>query len=251
MAGLPQNGMRCTEFEALLTEAIDGVLPQNTRPRFEAHREACSACQSMYAEADAGRHWLLSLEDVPPPAGMVERILVATTGVSERADAGVSIWESVRAWITGPARGTLSLLLQPRVAMSFAMAFFSFSMVLNVLGIQIRDVRNVDLRPQNLVRIYHQTAGQVVRYYENIRIVYEIQSRVQDLRDSVTAPEPSPAESPEGGSPPPGDSLQNDAKPAGPSGEFGPRQQREQEQRGARYQVRAGARTKSFARSAS
>ena len=38
------------------------------------------------------------------------------------------------------------------------------------------------------------TAGQVVRYYENIRIVYEIESRVQELRQSVEPPADEPPE---------------------------------------------------------
>jgi hypothetical protein len=75
--------------------------------------------------------------------------------------------------------------------MSFAMAFFSIAMLLNVSGVHVSDFRASELRPATFVRAYEQTTGKLVRYYENIRIVYEIQSRVQELRESTTEPESS------------------------------------------------------------
>ena len=72
--------------------------------------------------------------------------------------------------------------------MSFAMVFFSFTLVLNFAGLRLSDVRRVDLRPKALARTYYETSAKVVRYYDNIRFVYEIESRVRDLK-RVTLPE--------------------------------------------------------------
>ena len=49
------------------------------------------------------------------------------------------------------------------------------------------DVRHVDLRPSAIKRTYYETTGRVVKYYENIRFVYEIESRVREFK-RVTAP---------------------------------------------------------------
>lgn len=90
-------------------------------------------------------------------------------------------------------------IMEPRLALVAAMAFFSISLTLNLVGIHITKVRAVDLQPQNLrravTRHYAEANAHVVRYYENLRIVYELEARVQQLRRAAEAP-PVPQESP-------------------------------------------------------
>ena len=76
--------------------------------------------------------------------------------------------------------------------MSFGMAFFSVSMALNVAGVKMSDLRHLDLRPSALLRTYHTTSGKVVKYYENIRFVYEIESKVREFKRMTTPAEPGP-----------------------------------------------------------
>src|SRR6202041_2406963 len=83
---------------------------------------------------------------------------------------------------------------QPRFVMSFGMAFFSLSMVLNLAGVKVKDVRQADLRPSAIKRSYYETSGKVVKYYENIRFVYEIESRVREFKRATTPAEPAPQE---------------------------------------------------------
>jgi hypothetical protein len=83
---------------------------------------------------------------------------------------------------------------QPRFAMSFGMAFFSLSISLSLAGVKASDVRHVDLRPNAIKRTYYETTGRVVKYYENIRFVYEIESRVREFKRVTAPPEPSPKE---------------------------------------------------------
>jgi hypothetical protein len=44
----------------------------------------------------------------------------------------------------------------------------------------------MDISAKGLQRTYYSTEARVVRYYENIRLVYEIESRVRDLRRAAT-----------------------------------------------------------------
>jgi hypothetical protein len=57
-----------------------------------------------------------------------------------------------------------------------------------------KDVAKVDLRPSALRHEYNDAQIKVVKYYDNIRFVYEIESRLRELKRTSTPAEPSPAE---------------------------------------------------------
>jgi hypothetical protein len=79
------------------------------------------------------------------------------------------------------------------------MAFFSIALTLNLTGIKLTEVRAADLRPSRVratvTRQFYSTNEQVMKYYENLRLVYEMEARVRELRRSTEA-EPSPRPSP-------------------------------------------------------
>jgi hypothetical protein len=86
------------------------------------------------------------------------------------------------------------------------MAFFSLSMMLNFSGVKLTDLRHLDLRPSALSTTasvgYHETTAKVVKYYENIRLVYELESRMKALKDAANegqneAPKPQPKSRPD------------------------------------------------------
>ena len=91
--------------------------------------------------------------------------------------------------------------------MSFGMAFFSITMLLSIAGLHISDIRRMDLSSKGIAKTYASTQARVIRYYENIRLVYEIESRVRDLR-RVTTPEKQ-QEEPTPKSQPKSDNWQN------------------------------------------
>jgi hypothetical protein len=192
------NGMKCNEFDLLLTDALDGVLKGAELDRFQAHARVCKACGPQLAEVEAGRSWLKGLTEVEPPVSLVTNILASTTGVDTqrlRAAARVpqpriSWWEHVQAAVLEPIWATVR---QPRFAMSFGMAFFALSVGLTVAGVKPADLRQISLRPAAIRHTYYNTQARVVRYYENVRIVYEVESRVREIRRNVTPAEPGPA----------------------------------------------------------
>lgn len=184
MAGETKHGMQCSEFDALLADALDGTLRGAALEAFNGHRSQCAVCGPVFAEAEAGIRWLRQLQDVDPPRNLVHNILAATIGVEaiHPAPARQNWLERLRAW----KPNLIAPLLQPRFAMSFGMAFFSITLLLNVVGIKLSDVRRLDLRPSAMVRGYHETTGKLVKYYENLRFVYELESRVQQLKRAAT-----------------------------------------------------------------
>src|SRR6476469_7839285 len=192
MAGKTKNGMQCAEFDALLIVALDGSLSGRKLESFQAHARVCAVCGPLFAEADAGRRWLKSLPEVDAPSHLVHNILLATTGyeskrVAVRPGAKASWMDAVTACLRPVFGPVLSMSRQPRFAMSFGMAFFSLSISLSLAGVKVSDVRHVDLRPSATKRTYYETSGRVAQNYENIRFVYEIESRRLELK-RVTAP---------------------------------------------------------------
>ena len=63
---------------------------------------------------------------------------------------------------------------------------------MSVAGVKPSDLKQVDLRPSALKRTYYTTTAKVVKYYENIRFVYEIESRVREFKRATTPAEPAP-----------------------------------------------------------
>jgi hypothetical protein len=199
MPGESKNGMQCAEFEALLSEALDEKLTGASLESFQAHARMCAVCGPLLAEADAGRRWLKSMAEVTPPANLVRNILLATTGrqstrVRTQAGPEASWKDAVTGWLRPVFAPVFAVARQPRFAMSFGMAFFSLSISLSLAGVKLSDLRNVDLRPAAIKRTYYETSGRVVKYYENIRFVYEIESRVRQFKRATTPAEPAPEE---------------------------------------------------------
>jgi len=190
---------QCTEFEALLTDALEGQLTGARKESFEAHRRTCAVCGPLFADVAAGREWLRSLEPVEPPAHLVHNILVATSGVVSirvAATAGQRTprAERLREWWDSWFAPVSAFVRQPRFAMSFGMIFFSFSLALNVAGVKASDVARIDLRPAAVRHAYNDAQIKVVKFYDNIRFVYEIESKVRELKRATTPAEPGPQE---------------------------------------------------------
>ncbi len=119
-------------------------------------------------------------------------------------------------------------MLQPRLAMTAAMAFFSIALTMNLTGIRVSELSLSDLQPSNIRKGFHEANASVVRYCDNLRVVYELEARVRDMRrtDSDSAsPSNQPGGSedkiqPQNGSPnsqPEGD-RKNQSPSAAPSG---------------------------------
>jgi hypothetical protein len=189
--------MQCNEFDQLLTDALDGVLGGAELDRFQAHASSCPACGPLLAEVEAGRGWLKGLTEVEPPANLVANILASTTGVdTQRLRATAYVQQPRISWlerVQASLEPIWATVRQPRFAMSFGMAFFALSVGLTVAGVKPADLRQVSLRPAAISQAYHHTQAHVVHYYENVRIVYEVESLARQVRRNVEPAEPAPS----------------------------------------------------------
>jgi hypothetical protein len=78
---------------------------------------------------------------------------------------------------------------EPRLLMTAAMAFFSVAMTLNITGVRLSSLRLSDLQPSTM-RSYMErqltmASTPIIRYYDNSRLSYEVQSTMRELRQTT------------------------------------------------------------------
>jgi anti-sigma factor RsiW len=197
----------CAVCEAMLPEAVDGTLSAEEQRAFDRHVASCTRCAEELAEAQRGAAWLSMLKSKAPepPADLLAKILAETSGAQAPAMAPVAYEpEPAPAWMTAPKKsggwsmrwaetrmkigevfslGNAAMMLQPRLAMTAAMAFFSMALTLNLMGVHVRDMRLADFSPSGLKRTVADAGASATRDIMNMRVVYQMESRVNDLRN--------------------------------------------------------------------
>lgn len=191
----PGGSLTCEQVEAMLTDAVDGTLTANEQEQFEGHVAECVACSELVAEARRGAAWLdmLRLSRPEPPAALLERILAQTTGAQDGVASNTSLFVAkgnvipFRKLMVAAVRESsfAQIMLQPRLAMTAAMAFFSIALTMNLTGVRLQDLRLSELKAGSLKRNFYSANTRVAQYYEGLRVVYEMESRVRDLREDL------------------------------------------------------------------
>lgn len=177
-----ENGQgSCLELEVLLAEYAEGNLPEAERAGVKQHLAHCVACAGALHDMSVALEACRRAGEVPPPPGMVVRILEQTTGK-------LTWRQHLRLWVRP--------VLEPRLAMGLAMALISFSIILNSSGADVRHMSLADLSPsrvyKQLDRKVHLAGTRALKYYQDLRIVYEIQTQLQAIRETATPPESRP-----------------------------------------------------------
>ncbi|HZU10017.1 MAG TPA: zf-HC2 domain-containing protein [Pseudacidobacterium sp.] len=185
----------CETWEALLADALDGTLSARDQAAFTAHSQDCAICAEMLAQAKQGQEWMRFLHEEPDaPGDLISKILGRTSGATlpQLAVAGGGVQPIAPHIAQAAMRRAFH---DSRLLMTVAMAFFSIALTLNMLGVNLKGVRLADLKPSALqTTIARQIYGakkQMVSYYENLRWVYELDSRLRELRrDAETEQQP-------------------------------------------------------------
>jgi hypothetical protein len=91
-------------------------------------------------------------------------------------------------------------ILQPRYAMGMAFTLLSFAMLGRFAGIEVRHLTPADLDPVKIWTAAEDRAARTwqraVKYYESLRLVYEIESRVKEWSDDGNDAANKPAAAP-------------------------------------------------------
>ena len=195
---LPEDGKQCARWEAALVDLLDGTLPVEEAAAFHEHARSCQACETLLRESGTGRDWARLLHAAPPavPEALLGRILASTAGA--RLPAGVEFGREGSAPLLAggdallpAASWSLRGQRQTRLLMTGAMAFFSLALTLSVSGVKVdhlHDLHDALRAPLTLEmtasRQFYDTKKQVVSFYDNLRLVHEVESTVEDLRNA-------------------------------------------------------------------
>jgi len=185
----------CGQWETLLAEALDGLLKPEDEATFTAHMAVCPACTALFEEARRGREWLEFLSPEPEvPAGLLAKIL-AQTGPGHEAGLRLATAGghdlpmrpvTVPAWQRPGFLARVQRFAEPRLLMTAAMAFFSIAMTLNLTGVKLSSLHFSDLRLSSMrsfmERRLTMASTPIIRYYDNSRLAYEVQTRMRELR---------------------------------------------------------------------
>jgi predicted anti-sigma-YlaC factor YlaD len=177
--------MNCADVEILLADYVDSTLAADQKSALESHLSTCSDCKELAQDIAGAVAFMEKASEVTAPPELVTRILFEITS-------GPSHLVVKPSWfrrIFGNRLGGkyLEPILQPRYAMGMAMTLLSFAMLARFTGIEFKHLSPADLDP---VKIWTAAEDRVsrtwqrgVKYYDSLRLVYEIESRVKEWSD--------------------------------------------------------------------
>ncbi|MDQ6700747.1 MAG: zf-HC2 domain-containing protein [Acidobacteriota bacterium] len=164
----------CADCEALLCDYLDGALPRERRPGFEAHLAECAACAALARDAASALAFMDRAADVEPPPQLITKILYQ---IPRGRTSGVQGW----------LNRLFRPVLQPRYVMGAMLTILSLSVMTRCAGAPDHPLNASDLDPVKLWaslddRI-HRVWQRSLKTYESMRLVYDVQTRIHEWQE--------------------------------------------------------------------
>jgi hypothetical protein len=179
--------MKCAEAELLICDYAS--LPSAERFELERHLGECPECAELARDSAAALAFMERAADVEPPPELITKILF---------DAPWTKANMKRAGWIGGVRQWLQPVLQPRFVMGALMTLLSFSMLSRY--VPMRQIKASDLRPAAVWATLddgaHRVWARSVKYYENLKVVYQIQALLREWQQQEDEQKPAAAAQP-------------------------------------------------------
>lgn len=177
----------CEQTEARLSDYLDGLLQPAEQTAFDLHVNTCERCTPLVASVSHMLGALHTMEPVEPSPQLVNSILAATLGPQS--------WRNAKRWLRG--------FQSPRFVYSVVSVAATFIVILTASGFSWRKPKLADLTPATIYRNANNQAhlayARGTKFFSDMRVVYEIQSRLsQDNERPLTRESTTPQSSPNG-----------------------------------------------------
>jgi Putative zinc-finger len=196
----------CTVTEERLSDYLDGALLPAEQAALSAHVAKCAACRGLIERVSGLVAEMHKLEAVEQPPHLIARILAATAGAKEPS------WRDWFDW--------LPLIWQPRFAMGIATVAASLVIVLHAAGVRPTELTPADLNPATLVRVVNRQAhlsyARGVKFVNDLRVVYVIESRLSWESQAATPSGGEPKQQPSSNPPAPSPRQKSQEVPGPP-----------------------------------
>ncbi|MGC1620394.1 MAG: zf-HC2 domain-containing protein [Candidatus Acidiferrum sp.] len=193
----------CEQTEARLSDYLEGLLTPDERHEFDMHANTCESCVQIVASVSHLVSGLHSMEQIQLPPQLIALILNQTIGPRETKKG----WRGAFGWLSG--------LASPRFAYSAVSIAASAAVLLAASGISLRKPKLADFSPVNIARNVdrhaHLAYAHTTKFVSDLRVVYEIQSRLNQDNNLPTTPETTMPQTAPGKSPGSTDSTRPDA----------------------------------------
>jgi hypothetical protein len=132
LSTVPEMAMSCEDFEEFLTDYLDGFLPATVYHRWERHAVLCERCTELPGEVvrAIGTCYIYVGEEKPLPAGLHERILLATSGSRMSQEIRASFGERLASWL----RVWLDPIVSPQLATVATMLLVAVVVLTNTVS---------------------------------------------------------------------------------------------------------------------
>ena len=167
--------MNCADAEILICDYA--TLASAERFALERHLAECPACAELARDSAEALAFIERAGEVEPPAELVNRILFEQRWKQQKPVA------AMRSWFGRRVQSILQPMLQPRLVMGMALTILFMGWLAKNIA-PARQLRPEDFNP---VRIWHSLDDRVyyawqrsVKYYESIKFVYQVRSRLQE-----------------------------------------------------------------------
>lgn len=181
--------MNCAEIEILICDYVDGTLAPDVRAELERHLTGCPACAELARDSAAAVAFMERAADVEPPPELITKILFDAPWSKHRQQSKLRNW----------MRAILSPILQPKFAMGMAMTVISLSMLARFV-VPVRQLRPADLKPTAVWAAMEDRAtrtwARTVKFYENLKFVYQIQTTLREWQQQDEEQRPAPKPEP-------------------------------------------------------
>jgi Putative zinc-finger len=132
LSTMPETAMTCEDFEEFLTDYLDGFLPASLYHRWERHAVLCGRCTELPGEVvrAIGTCYIYVGEEKPLPAGLHERILLATSGSRISQEIRATFGERFASWL----RVWLDPIISPQLATVATMLLVAVFVLTNTVS---------------------------------------------------------------------------------------------------------------------